>query len=320
MPGACRVITSNRPKAVKLAEAVVALAGPALKRLPPTRPPAVITIDQKEMRFVPETVAIRAGDRVRFTNSDAQTHNIFARTIRGCGSATPLPTVRKRPSFPGPVESAVPSRCVQVPQPDARLDLRFRPSLFPDHGRQRPVSPGKRAAGGIPAGGRTSGRRAFRCPGHPCQTARNPEDGNRTHSPRQIGGLAPNLESNRMQTPSLPNGISNPPRIVFQSVRLDGRLAVVAIRAAGPVFSGGGRRRRARPFFEFSARHAQNARLGDARQLAHAAGPGLRRPPLQRAVARCLRNTGSRSPVWSKSRVTLTLEEIRKRPAAERAR
>jgi hypothetical protein len=28
------------------------------------------------MRFVPETLAIRTGDRVRFTNSDAQTHNI----------------------------------------------------------------------------------------------------------------------------------------------------------------------------------------------------------------------------------------------------
>jgi len=60
----------------ELAEAVVALAGPSLKKFAPAHDSAVTNVDQKEMRFVPETVAIRAGDRVRFTNSDAQTHNI----------------------------------------------------------------------------------------------------------------------------------------------------------------------------------------------------------------------------------------------------
>jgi plastocyanin len=64
------------PRSGELAEAVVALAGRSLKKFGPAHDSAVAGVDQKEMRFVPETVAIRAGDRVRFTNSDAQTHNI----------------------------------------------------------------------------------------------------------------------------------------------------------------------------------------------------------------------------------------------------
>ena len=64
------------PKSGELAEAVVALGGPSLRRSASAGESAVATVDQKEMRFVPETVAIRAGDRIRFTNSDAQTHNI----------------------------------------------------------------------------------------------------------------------------------------------------------------------------------------------------------------------------------------------------
>jgi len=64
------------PKTGELAEAVVALNGQTLKRFASPRKPTVTSIDQKEMRFVPETVAIGAGDRVRFTNSDPQTHNI----------------------------------------------------------------------------------------------------------------------------------------------------------------------------------------------------------------------------------------------------
>jgi plastocyanin len=63
-------------KTGELAEAVVALVGPSLRRIAGPRQPAVVSVDQKEMRFVPETVAIRTGDRVRFTNSDPQTHNI----------------------------------------------------------------------------------------------------------------------------------------------------------------------------------------------------------------------------------------------------
>jgi plastocyanin len=64
------------PKTGELAEAVVALNGSALKRFSSSRVPTVKSIDQKEMRFVPETVGIGTGDRVRFTNSDPQSHNI----------------------------------------------------------------------------------------------------------------------------------------------------------------------------------------------------------------------------------------------------
>jgi plastocyanin len=64
------------PKSGELDEAVVALNGPSLRRSASARKATVATINQKDMRFVPESVAIRAGDRIRFTNSDAQTHNI----------------------------------------------------------------------------------------------------------------------------------------------------------------------------------------------------------------------------------------------------
>ncbi len=60
----------------ELAEAVVALNGPSIRHTATPHESAVVAVDQKELRFVPETVAIRAGDRVRFTNSDSQTHNI----------------------------------------------------------------------------------------------------------------------------------------------------------------------------------------------------------------------------------------------------
>ena len=35
-------------------------------------------VDQKDFRFTPETIAIRAGDRVKFTNSDGALHNVFS--------------------------------------------------------------------------------------------------------------------------------------------------------------------------------------------------------------------------------------------------
>ncbi len=63
------------PRTGELAEAVVALSGAGRANRAAGRP-QVTVVDQKDMRFVPETVAIRAGDRVRFTNSDPQTHNI----------------------------------------------------------------------------------------------------------------------------------------------------------------------------------------------------------------------------------------------------
>jgi plastocyanin len=59
-----------------LAESVVALRGKDLGRLAVHGSPKTHVIDQKNFQFTPETLAIRAGDSVRFTNSDRETHNV----------------------------------------------------------------------------------------------------------------------------------------------------------------------------------------------------------------------------------------------------
>lgn len=66
----------------ELAEAVVAISRKGLKGPEAARDPQTATIDQKDFQFTPETVAIRAGDRVRFVNSDAQVHNVHASHVR----------------------------------------------------------------------------------------------------------------------------------------------------------------------------------------------------------------------------------------------
>ena len=69
----------------ELAEAVVALSGRRPRRLKvrdDAREPVTVTVDQKDFQFTPETVAIRAGDRVRFLNSDAATHNVRVSHLR----------------------------------------------------------------------------------------------------------------------------------------------------------------------------------------------------------------------------------------------
>lgn len=59
-----------------LAEVVVALRGAPTGGVSQSPEPATATIDQKNFQFVPETVAIRAGDAVRFLNSDPEIHNV----------------------------------------------------------------------------------------------------------------------------------------------------------------------------------------------------------------------------------------------------
>jgi plastocyanin len=63
-------------KTGELAEAVVALSRRGLKGPERSPIPQTVTIDQKDFQFIPETVAIRAGDRVRFLNHDPQLHNV----------------------------------------------------------------------------------------------------------------------------------------------------------------------------------------------------------------------------------------------------
>jgi plastocyanin len=61
-------------KTGELAEAVVALrAKPAVDA---KRESQTVVIDQENFQFQPETVVIRRGDSVKFTNSDAATHNV----------------------------------------------------------------------------------------------------------------------------------------------------------------------------------------------------------------------------------------------------
>jgi plastocyanin len=68
----------KQPKTGELAEAVIALRA---KPLPdPQRQPQTVVIDQQNFQFTPETVAIRRGDSVKFTNADQATHNVQATT------------------------------------------------------------------------------------------------------------------------------------------------------------------------------------------------------------------------------------------------
>jgi len=60
-----------------LAESVVALQRPGLDALAPAVPACKFTMDQLNYQFVPETLAIRAGDTVLISNSDDALHNVM---------------------------------------------------------------------------------------------------------------------------------------------------------------------------------------------------------------------------------------------------
>src|SRR6266850_611886 len=67
----------QNPKTGFLAEAVVALERPGLGALAPPAPASKYTMDQLNYQFVPETLAIRAGDTVLISNSDDALHNVM---------------------------------------------------------------------------------------------------------------------------------------------------------------------------------------------------------------------------------------------------
>jgi plastocyanin len=60
-----------------LAETVVALERPGLGALAPATPATKHSMDQLNYQFVPETLAIRAGDAVLISNSDDALHNVM---------------------------------------------------------------------------------------------------------------------------------------------------------------------------------------------------------------------------------------------------
>ena len=70
-----------------LAEAVVALGGTKFTGAE-ARAPQTAAIDQKDHRFTPETIAIAAGDKVNFTNSDSFVHNVYSSTPLAVFDAT----------------------------------------------------------------------------------------------------------------------------------------------------------------------------------------------------------------------------------------
>jgi plastocyanin len=67
----------QNPKTGFLAETVVALERPGLGSLAPAPSPTKHSMDQLNYQFVPETLAIRAGDTVLFSNSDDALHNVM---------------------------------------------------------------------------------------------------------------------------------------------------------------------------------------------------------------------------------------------------
>jgi plastocyanin len=67
----------QNPKDGFLAESVIALERPGLNSLAPTSSSTNHTIDQINYQFVPETLAIRAGDTVLISNSDDALHNVM---------------------------------------------------------------------------------------------------------------------------------------------------------------------------------------------------------------------------------------------------
>jgi plastocyanin len=64
----------KQPKTGELAEAVVAIRAKPVADT--DRQPQTLVIDQHNFQFTPETVAIRRGDSIKFTNADQVTHNV----------------------------------------------------------------------------------------------------------------------------------------------------------------------------------------------------------------------------------------------------
>jgi plastocyanin len=64
----------KQPKTGELAEAVVALRAKPVADV--AREAQTVVIDQKNFQFAPETVVIRRGDAVKFTNEAPTTHNV----------------------------------------------------------------------------------------------------------------------------------------------------------------------------------------------------------------------------------------------------
>ena len=61
-----------------LAESVVGLTSTSLRKYQSKQQAKIVQMDQRNFRFVPETIAIRTGDTVEFHNNDRSVHNVRA--------------------------------------------------------------------------------------------------------------------------------------------------------------------------------------------------------------------------------------------------
>lgn len=73
-----RYYVADRKKG-QLAEAVVCLAEEPLSVRSDKETPRSWVVDQKDYRFIPETLAVRSGDQINFTNSDPLLHDVSTR-------------------------------------------------------------------------------------------------------------------------------------------------------------------------------------------------------------------------------------------------
>lgn len=63
----------------RMSDALISLSGASLKSAATPHTPTTSVVDQKNFTFAPETVAIQAGDSIKFTNGDSSSHNVFSR-------------------------------------------------------------------------------------------------------------------------------------------------------------------------------------------------------------------------------------------------
>lgn len=104
----------RRPGSGELSEAVVAIRRLRSEKDTTPREPQTVNIDQKDFQFVPELVAIRAGDSVHFTNSDDSIHNVRASTRIATFNVTVPPRGSHTERFPkaGGIRDPVHIGCV----------------------------------------------------------------------------------------------------------------------------------------------------------------------------------------------------------------
>ena len=79
---------------------------PAATEAPATKPAAKVTVDMKDIKYVPRSVTVQVGQTVRWTNSDPVPHTVTAKSGSDVDSGTIAPndTFETRFGKPGTVQ------------------------------------------------------------------------------------------------------------------------------------------------------------------------------------------------------------------------